>query len=616
MSKESFSKKVNELMYLKFKSLEYEHLDYFFKKDENFELVLCLAYMTLSKEKIIKKDMKNTNRIERLTQMVDTAEIDKVFKEGFADKMPEIYFAQENNNLWILDNIRDSIMHGVFDIDEENECFIINNTQHDRQLSAKIPFSWFIAYAKNDILSKKIADKYTISHFYYNNNKKYKRDFNANKEVINNILYKVNITGNKFNVKDIEKRIVELFDLYSSDKISDELIENYRDKINLEPIKYNEKYLVSFYIAQEKVKEQIEKEFDGVSVKIFINSNKHKLSNKAERKLLKKYPNYDLMFIELERLVAPKSNQLLKCISNIIENIDNINNIDLQNDSTYNLNLLNKYVYGDSKDFFNKYTLKILSNDIIKTLKQISLISHGLSTLVINHENLYSKHFTDVDPKSYNIFGISKKDYLDFAQKRKVLILKILDIDILLFDKNKQLNNCTNESIKEKIQSIIDDLENSKQLLEKELTILSQEIDSRIYIKRNEVDVQKKENLIINFNAFFQHFEQANNTKDKKQIKKIIGNLFDAEIEENSKYTYCYCKNMDEVLTIIRNCFSHIGRITFGKNNGHDTIINLNDYDNNNEKSGEVTCRYFDLIKLLGTPYLYDEYEVSHEIKK
>ena len=35
-----------------------------------------------------------------------------------------ILYAKENNNLWILDNIRDSIMHGVFDIDEKRKCFL------------------------------------------------------------------------------------------------------------------------------------------------------------------------------------------------------------------------------------------------------------------------------------------------------------------------------------------------------------------------------------------------------------------------------------------------------------------------------------------------------------
>ena len=61
---------------------------------------------------------------------------------------------------------------------------------------------------------------------------------------------------------------------------------------------------------------------------------------------------------------------------------------------------------------------------------------------------------------------------------------------------------------------------------------------------------------------------------------------------------------MQDVLTIIRNSFSHIGRIYVGKNNGIETNIVLNDYDINGEKSGEVICQYMDLIELLRNPYL------------
>jgi len=266
MSKETFSEKISHLMYQKIKAVESLSPRVFFEKDANFEVALCLAYMTLSKEKIIKKEIKNTDRLGRLSQMIDTSEIDKVFQAGFASEMPVITYAKENNNLWILDNIRDSIMHGSFDIDEDKKCFLINNKQFDRELIAEIPFSWFIAYAKNDILSKKVLDKYTVSQFYYNKQKRGLKHLFTKKEVINNILYKINITGNKFNVKEVSDRIKELFDLYSMTEIDDDSIEKYRQRINREKIKYNEKYLVSFYIASEKVKEQIEKEYPGISV--------------------------------------------------------------------------------------------------------------------------------------------------------------------------------------------------------------------------------------------------------------------------------------------------------------------------------------------------------------
>ena len=61
---------------------------------------------------------------------------------------------------------------------------------------------------------------------------------------------------------------------------------------------------------------------------------------------------------------------------------------------------------------------------------------------------------------------------------------------------------------------------------------------------------------------------------------------------------------MKEVLTIIRNSFSHIGRVYIGKDRQEQTTIILNDYDTNGEKSGEVICKYVDLIELLRDPYI------------
>ena len=101
--------------------------------------------------------------------------------------------------------------------------------------------------------------------------------------------------------------------------------------------------------------------------------------------------------------------------------------------------------------------------------------------------------------------------------------------------------------------------------------------------------------------------------KDHKAIFKVplngdlkveakAGELSD-QIEIESQYTYSYCSKMEDVLTIIRNSFSHIGRIYIGKYHGSSTTIILNDYDTDGKKSGDVICRYEDLIQLLRDPY-------------
>lgn len=46
-------------MHKKIEALEYKIPNLFLEKEDNFDVILCLAYMTLSKEKIIFKEKKN-----------------------------------------------------------------------------------------------------------------------------------------------------------------------------------------------------------------------------------------------------------------------------------------------------------------------------------------------------------------------------------------------------------------------------------------------------------------------------------------------------------------------------------------------------------------------------
>ena len=594
MSKESFSKTISKTMYRKLRNIEDHDFTSFFSKDENFIMALCLSYMTLSKEKIIEKDMKNKDRMARLTQMVDTNEINKVFTPGFAEEMPTITYAKENNNLWILDNIRDSIMHGVFDIDENKKCFLINNTQFDRELVAEVPFSWFIAYAKNDILAKKELDNYTIRGFYYNKGKKYKKDLETKKELINNILYRVNIKGNKFNVRDIEKRVRELFDLYSKDDISDEEINKYRKELDKEKIKYNEKYLVSFYIARKKVKEKIEQEFPGTDVKIFIDNRKQRLANKFSKRMNEYYYNYDLMFDTFNKLRAPKGISLLQYISNIIEiledNKSQQNSIDLLSQTLEIANVDNP-----------------LNGKNLNILRSICLNVYGLSTLVINHENLYKQHFLNRNPSEFGIYACSKSPYLEYANKSKSIVMKILDSEIKLFKKQEQLKGCTNEQAKVKLQQDINSIKIEISNHEATLDSLVPTLKFDEVIKEEDIDYDQRQKLENTIQTYFKHFHDATTVEAKRKIKKLIGSLLDFKKDEESKYTYGYCNSMEDALTIIRNSFSHIGRIFMGKDKGEETTVILNDYDSNNEKSGVVTCRYNDLIELLESPYEFSK---------
>ena len=323
MSKEIFSEKISDSLYSKIKSLEYLYTDYFFNSDDIFKICLCLAYMTLSKEKIIKKDIKEIDRLGRLTQLVDDEEIDKLFDTNFCSEIPIINYAREQNNLWILDNIRDSIMHGAFEINEDHRCFIINNVQANRELDAVVPFEWFINYSKSDILKKKQSNNYNVRGFYYNKSKENRKKLEVKKEVLNNILYNIKISGDKFNINQVEQRIRELFIEYKDLEYDDNLIrDNYNNILEKYSKCYNDKYLISFLAVSDKVKEQLEKEFTGISVVVRIEQNKQKLLNKIVKRLPDYITNYDLLIDEFNKIICSKSDTLLNCLARIIDNID------------------------------------------------------------------------------------------------------------------------------------------------------------------------------------------------------------------------------------------------------------------------------------------------------
>ena len=605
MSKESFSKKIYETIYTKIKTLEYTNPNAFFKYDENFELVLCLAYMTLSKESIIKKDIKNSDKLGRLTKMVSTTDIDAVFAPSFNSEMPIIYSASEYNNLWILDNIRDSIMHGSFDIDEENKCFKIRNTQYARELEADIPFSWFIAYTKNDIFSKKVLDKYTVRGFFYNTQKTNRKITNPQKEIYNNILYEVVIKGNSFNIREIENRIKELFEEYKYLKISNEEINNYQGYIPKTKYIYNHKYLISFLIIKDKIINQLKQEYPDLQIRIFINERKHKLFKRISKKLSPYNNSYPIIIDQLNNEVSSKSNNLIKYLSTIIENLDTIHQEQPKLNKNTAMITFNRLLEGKNIKYTKYQDINFLYQKNLSLLRTICLNAYGLATLVINQESLYNPYFLNQSPRQYNIISRSKQPLIDNLNEEKSTLIKLLEKEITLFEKETQLNKCKSPHGITVLQNTISSLntEISDLLIHfnylREQRSINREcrqetIPQKLIFDKEKIDVLIRKNL--------EYFNHAPNKRAKNNIKNLIKRLYDDYIKYESYNAFWLCNNMSETLTIIRNCFSHLERIYIGKNKGLDTTIILSDYDNTGEKSGEIITTYKQLLYLLTLP--------------
>ncbi len=604
MSKVDFSKKISTVIEHKINSLESLNYNEFLKNDEYFELALCLAYLNLSKEKIIDKELKNPKRLDRLKKHVPTIDIDALFRQGFSNKMPIINNSKEDNNLWILDNIRDSIMHEMLEIDEVKKCIIIKNDYYDRDLECEIPFSWIIDYAKYDILSKKISDNYKFKGFYYNKHKKDNSYLNTKKEISNTILYSVNIKGNKFNIKNVENRIKEIFEECSLIEIDEEIIEKYQEQININKKHYNNKYLISFYNTIAIVKNKISNEFPDITLDIFINERKNNLINKSSKKIASYYKNYDLLYSQLNELVKPKGISLLNHLTSIIENLNSDIEKTDNNSIKENMCLINSIITNEKKQYTS---ITDIYNDFYKTLnvlRTICINTYGICTLVINNNELYKQYYekNNMDMSDLCTIAYTNQGYLDCARKRKTIILDILEQEVKLFEKQTQLQNCTKEEDILKLKTFVNTILNKINQLKQELCKIEENLNFIPYINYKDYNSARINEISNSINNYYNHFNKSQTTEGKKKIKKAISKILDIKIEEDMKYIYRYCNNSNEIIEIIRNSLSHIGRINIIQDSFSQTKIIFNDYDNNHIRSGSVIMPYNDFLKLLKDP--------------
>lgn len=636
MSKTDFSKAISGMMHDKAIVLESSNPLEFFKYDEYLELVLCIAYMTLSKEKIIKKEIKNEDKLGRLTKMVSTKDIDLVFDPSFnPGDMPHVTHAEVWDNLWILDNIRDSIMHGQFTVDFTNKCFNIKNEMEKRGLEATVPFSWFIKYTQNDIFKKKIMDEYTVSGFFYDNSKKDKRHFRIPEEIYNHIFYNVHVSGNKFNVIGIEKEVKELFRKYMDVEITAEDKVKYRRRTLLYGNNYKENYLISFFKASDMVKEELEKKYPNLKIEIHSVNRKQKLVSKLSRNLDRNYKNYDLMFDELEYFQSHRSDNLINALSNIISGLTLVKEkgLDL---SQMDYRIFNFLIEGKDSPYTKDVDIYTQYRKNLDILKILNLNAYAISTLVINHEGLYTDFFGEDNPINYHIEVLKKEPLLKNLIAQRTKIKEYLEKRGNLVDKENQIK-CVKDKYKDTVippeaQAIIDRINADIASLTPEIEAKKDEIWYFTCERGNKLRYNINDNtrpvLVAIDDSILRleelHKEFLNTKKDsRKEITKKIVEEFNHYMVLQLSIKYWVCDNMKDALVVIRNSFSHIARMTFGGYRFFDRVMLLNDYETEQntvkvekpneehefrtwKRSGQIIAKYSDMVSILNQP-LQDE---------
>lgn len=635
MSKTDFSKAISGIMHDKAMILESSNPLEFFKYDEYLELVLCIAYMTLSKEKIIKKEIKNEDKLGRLTKMVGTKDIDLVFEDDFCDGELKFENPEVDDKLWILDNIRDSIMHGQFTVDFANKRFEIDNTMEKRHLKAKIPFSWFIKYTQNDIYKKKIMDEYTVSGFFYDNSKKDKRHFRIPEEIYNHIFYNVHVSGNKFNVIGIEKEVKELFRKYMDVEITAEDKVKYRRRTLLYGNNYKENYLISFFKASDMVKEELEKKYADLKIEIHSVNRKQKLVSKLSRNLDRNYKNYDLMFNELEYFQSHRSDNLINALSNIISGLTLVKEkgLDL---SQMDYRTFSFLIEGKDSPYTKEVDIYTQYRKNLDILKILTLNAYAISTLVINQEGLYTDFFGEDNPINYHIEVLKKEPLLKNLIAHRTKIKEYLEKRGNLVDKENQIKGVKDKYkdtvIPPEAQAIIDRINVDIASLTPEIEAKKDEIWKVLSERGNKLRFNVNDNTrpvlvaiddsILRLEELHEEFLNTKKESRKEATKKIVEE-FNHYMVLQLSIKYWVCDNMKDALVVIRNSFSHIARMTFGGYRFFDRVMLLNDYETEQntvkvekpneehefrtwKRSGQIIASYSDMVSILNQP-LQDE---------
>lgn len=595
MSKLDYSASLSDIIYGKLKSVHIGYATDLLEDNDLYKLALSIAYLTLSKEKIIDKDKKNTDKIGRLNKHVKTIDIDTVFDSSFSNKPPIIIEAEEYDKLWILDNFRDSIMHGVFDIDLENKVIYIDNREKDRKLKAEISFDWLYDYAKYDIRSKKEKDHYTFIGMYKNVSLANKKHLNRDWLLRESIFYKVTVEGDKpFNVKQVENRIRYLFNIYFDTKIDPDK-EGYLTCNRYNYPEYEKNYYCSFVGCRERIIEQIKHEFD-LDVKIGIVKNKKKISNKA--KTINEHPYiYQEYCDNINKICIRKSDKMLDMLSLIIENIGN--KPQLEDGILYDEKLImthfEEYLI-DSQSYFKYDFDKLNINKSI--LASVLVTVFGISTIVINNDYL-EKLLNDTDYlQSFEVY--SKPYTIENANRLNKLHRLMLETNQKYNEAVSNFKKCKSikglEHLKGRIKDLRDTMIDQATEYQYIKNIMKKEFDLDKNAK-NEIRELEEEKFMIEYlndiaNLLAVTSGNVKTPLDKEKIDAIEKKIKD--IEDGYIFDRCYYDK--EKLKVIRNSLSHIGRIAVSPKRNGDMNITFIDFDDENHLSG---CGYVDYKEFL-----------------
>ena len=409
--------------------------------------------------------------------------------------------------------------------------------------------------------------------------------------------------GSKFNAREVEDYIRYLFDECAQGEYYDRHIKEALQDKNKDL--YDLKYLANYYAAKEYIQALLNNKYPNLEIRINKTERKTKIRNKLTNKFGAFRERYNILAYEANRLIAPKSTSILRYLTNIIDTINHniyerysdknkMDAMSMLDDAINNLTPLRQTYRVNRSDLFEHDFNIYLS---------VLLSVYGINTLVINHEDdLYNKEFENMDPNNYVYSDKMKQPFINFVEKRTSIKKEIFKNEVALFKKKDQISKCPEER-KAILQKDIDDLTLENTNLDNELMALSKSVGYSIEAPRNN-------DLLIEFNNVSWEilskesiFYSTDDVEFKNRLRIVLGKLYQRLGEIETKYVYSTEYSMPQVLTIIRNALSHVGRINVDDWNH----IHMYDYNTNNMKSGEVYTNFGNLGEIFKKPLMQKE---------
>ena len=236
-------------------------------------------------------------------------------------------------------------------------------------------------------------------------------------------------------------------------------------------------------------------------------------------------------------------------------------------------------------------------------LKNVLFQVYGLAMLAMN-KSLFNNSLA-LDSIENNTLGYSKNALRTFIDKRRTLIHTIVKDELYRVRLEEQVLHCppnikpTLESNLERVRrEIITNIDEYHRL-----TNNTEIIPNSVYARNLKLKpIKELEEL---FNKYFDSFlkcsptSMSHGTSTKKFLKEVVYDLLEKYSDLQLKYLLARADS-SETLDVIRNCFSHLGRVKVSDYFLTDrAYVYLTDYDENGDISGLVKTNYYSLIDLL-----------------